>query len=264
MERRIATYSNGRLTVEAAQVVDDWYQRLAELSWARLRDMQSQSWPMEIEVVGCEHLTAARGDTGRGALLWFQSSCDVLVMFRGLAAAGFPATPLSLSTHGSPGHSRFGEAIVTPLHCVAEDRWIGQRIVMQSSSSPGYVRTLDGCLAAGKVVTLRGDLAMPSGSVSVELFGRPARLARGAPTMAYRNEVELLTSFTTRLGPRRYRVVIEPAVVADRSSRANFVAGALAEYARRLEANVAAHPADWQGWWWVDDLLVEADRVSRP
>jgi hypothetical protein len=54
--------------------------------------------------------------------------------------------------------------------------------------------------------------------------------------------------FAYRLGPFHYRVVLEPEIRLDACGREESASSATAEFCRRLEKNVLAHPADWERW----------------
>ncbi|MDA0207700.1 MAG: hypothetical protein O2795_20490 [Acidobacteria bacterium] len=237
-----------RLTVE-------WYARRAELNWGRLRASHRTDWAAEVELDGAERLRRAR-DQGRGAVLWFLSTCSSFVLMRGLASSGESLTHLSLATHGSPGGTRFGELTVARFHRMAEDRYLERRIVIDDVRAPGYVREVRNCLAENGLLTVRGDLAIKGAGVRVPLLGGAARFPAGAPTFAFHSGAALLPCWAERVAPFRYRVVVEePLESPGGASRREFAVAAMERFSALLERRLGESPADWEGWWWADRLL---------
>lgn len=237
----------------------DWYARRAELSWGRLRASHRADWAVGVELDGAEHLWRAR-EKGRGAVLWFLSTCDSFVLMRGLASSGEPLAHLSLATHGSPGGTHFGELTVARFHRLAEDRYLERRIVIDDVRAPGYAREVRRWLAANGLLTVRGDRAMEDAWVRAPLLGGTARFPAGAPTFAFHSGAALLPCWAERVAPFRYRVVVEePLEPPGGASRREFAAAATERFSALLEQRLKASPADWEGWWWADRLLGDTD-----
>jgi len=230
-------------------LAEEWFRRQTELSWGRLRALHRSDWPVRIDLEGADHLDRALGQ-GRGAVVWFSSFCDPVLLMRALSNRGTPLCHLSAHTHGSPGHSRFGIRFVAPVHRSAETRHLSERIVMRNPSAPNYFKRVRRALSANQAVSVRGDLALDATQRALCL-GRPCAFPSGAPRMAHSAQAPLLTSSIARLGPGRYKVTIDEALQLPRQRR-DFVREAVAEFARRLDCRLSESPADWEGWRWID------------
>ena len=251
--QRIATILTDRLSPAAARdVAEQWYARTTELSWGRVRALHRSDWRIRIDLEGSERLDRALA-RGRGAVLWFSSFCDSAILMRALAEHGARLSHLSADDHGAPAHSRFGLRFVAPIHHSVERRYLAERIVMHSPTSPGYVRRVRQALGANRAVTVRGDLARHA-TQQATCLNRPFRFASGAPRLAHAARSPLLTAAIVRPAPARYRVILEEELTLPEDRR-DFVVEAVAEYARRLGRRIAESPADWEGWRWVDEML---------
>ena len=238
----------------ALAISQEWYARRAELAWGRLRELHRSGWRVRIDVEGGGHLDRAL-EQGRGAVIWFMSFCDSFLLMRGLAQRGVPTSHLSSYTHGAPGKSWFGVAAVARVHRSAEDRYLSERVVLRDPRSPSYVRRLRELLAANHAVTIRGDGA--SGApLRANCLGVECTYPGGAPSVAFQARSPLLTSYAERLGPAHYRVVVQEPVAAKGERRRDFVRHAVAEYARRLDEQLAEDSPSWEGWWWINRLVV--------
>ncbi len=112
----------------------------------------------------------------------------------------------------------------------------------------GYVRRLLRGLGENCTVSIVGENKGRQ-NIGGEVLGRSVEFASGAPALAWRSGAELLTAYSIRLAPFRYRVVIESPLGVDRDlERKEFVRESVAEFCRRLEEQVRSHPADWLGW----------------
>jgi len=252
--RGIARTLPERFSLPAAmELAEEWYQRTTELSWGRLRGLHRSGWPVQIDLEGVHHLDRALS-RGRGAVLWFSSFCDPVLLMRALAERGTPLCHLSAYTHGAPGHSRFGVRFVAPVHRSVEKRYLAERIVMRNSSSPGYVKRVRQSLGSNRAVSVRGDLALDA-THEADCLGRHCAFSAGAPRIAHSAQAPLLTSAIARLGPAHYRVTIDEELRLPEGRR-EFVREAVAEYARRLDCRLMENPADWEGWRWIHRFVV--------
>lgn len=238
---------------QAAALAEEWFARSTELSWGRLRELHRTGWRIRVDLEGAEHLNRAL-ERGRGVVVWFSSFCDSAILMRALAENGTRLSHLSAERHGAPARSRFGIRYVAPVYWSVEQRYLAERIVMRNPASPGYVRQVREALAANRAVSVRGDLAHNASHPSTFL-GRPCRFTTGGPRMAHATQAPLVTSATVRLGPGHYKVIIDEELQLPERRR-DFVEEAVAEYARRLARRVGENPADWEGWRWIDQLVV--------
>lgn len=237
----------------AMELGEEWFRRQTELSWGRLRALHRADWPVRIDLEGADHLDRALAQ-GRGAVVWFSSFCDPVLLMRALSGRGTPLCHLSAHTHGSPGHSRFGIRFVAPVHRSAETRHLSERIVMRNPSAPDYFKRVRRALCANQAVSVRGDLALDA-TQEAPCLGRSCAFPSGAPRMAHAVQAPLLTSTIARLGPGHYKVTIDEKLQLPQQRR-DFVHEAVAEYARRLDRRLAENPADWEGWRWIDRFIV--------
>lgn len=255
---RMQTALPGRFDEQrAAALMSEWYRRRAELTWGRLRNLHRSGWKIQLETEGLEHLAAARED-GKGAVIWYMSFCESFLVMRAMAEAGVPVGHLSLYSHGVPGKSRFGFATAGRMYRAAENRYLQARVVMRDRTSPGYFKQLGALLKTNHAVTVRGDLAAAGSPVRAVCLGRECDFASGAPRLAFQSGAPLLTAYAERIAPFHYRVVIEEAVTADRTQKKSFVSDAVAEYGRRLDAQLTGNSPDWEGWWSVHALVSSA------
>lgn len=252
--RRIRDALPGRFTpVQARELAEEWYSRATELSWGRLRELHRSGWRIRVDLEGAEHLDRAL-ERGRGGVVWFSSFCDSAILMRALAENGTRLSHLSMQNHGAPARSRFGLRLVAPIHRRAEQRYLAERIVMRKPSAPGYVKQVREALAANRAVSVRGDLAR-NASLEATFLGRPCLFTTGAPRMAHAAQAPLMTSATFRVGPGHYKVIIDRELQLPERRR-DYVEEAVAEYVRRLERRIGENPADWEGWRWIDQLVV--------
>jgi lauroyl/myristoyl acyltransferase len=211
-----------------------------------LRDHLPIRWRPDIDIIGLEHLHAAM-DKGRGAILWdshFQFAAVVTKM--ALMGAGVGLHHLSHPRHGF-SNSRFGMVVLNPVRTRCEGRYVAERVVLSLDGPVAAMRALLKRLKNNGVVsiTVRGTGAKPC---HVPFLGGHVSVATGALDLAYRADAPLLPVFTVRNG-ERYRVTIEAPLIVDRSAgRTEAAAAAAAEYARRLEPHVVAHPGQWAEW----------------
>jgi KDO2-lipid IV(A) lauroyltransferase len=198
-------------------------------------------------VDGIEHLEAALAD-GHGALLWRMYFCSSHVTKQALADAGHPLVHLSTWSHGSRFDTALGLKVFAPAYIEAEVRHLKRRIVIPRDGSLGYLRKLLAHLNANDIVSIFGELEGRA-ATSVTVFGRELQIASGTPSLARRSGAAMLPTYTERIGPDVYRVVVEEPIVVDPGlARREFVTAASREFASRLEEAVRRHPASWNRW----------------
>jgi len=240
-------------SARALGVAQEWFEQRAELTWGRLRGLHRSEWRVRIDLEGIGHVERAL-EQGRGAVLWFFSLSDPVLMMRALSSNGVPLSHLSFEAHGCPGKSHFGVATVARLHRRTEDRYLRERVVMRDPRNPRHLKRLHKLLEANQVVTIRGDSPTTS-PVPAKCLGIDYPFPGGAPSVAFRSRSPLLTGYVTRLGSAHYRVVIQEALAVEKKDRRDFIRTAVAEYARRLERPLAANPEQWEAWSWNEQLV---------
>ena len=217
-----------------------------ETAMQMVRSHAPTRWVPEIIVEGKAHLDSALA-TGRGAILWdshfyFAS----LITKMGLYRDGYRLHHMSRREHGF-SLTHFGIRVLNPVRTSIEARYLAVRVVMLEDN-PVPCWTILRRLADNEVVsvTVRGDSNRP---VEAPFLDGAARIAPGAPVLAWNSQSALLPVFTKRIDNFHYRVRISPPInVLDNTTRRDAVVSAAQEYARRLEAEVIEHPGQWIDW----------------
>ena len=218
-----------------------------ETAMQMVRSHAPTRWVPEILVEGKAHLDSALA-AGRGAILWdshfyFAS----LITKMGLYRNGYRLHHMSRREHGfSP--TLFGIRVLNPVRTSIEARYLADRVMMPEDNPGAVLDDLARRLADNEVVsvTVRGDSNRP---VEAPFLDGAARIAPGAPVLAWNSQSALLPVFTKRIDNFRYRVRISPPInVLDNTTRRDAVVSAAQEYARRLEAEVIEHPGQWIDW----------------
>jgi len=105
-------------------------------------------------------------------------------------------------------------------------------------------------LREGGIVSLAADRAYGDARVlRMPFLGGFAAVAAAPFALALISGAPLLTVFSVRLGPRRYRFVSDPPITlhaASRCERQAVMERAAAAYLQRLQAMTKAHPEQWQ------------------
>ena len=232
---------------ESLRAAEDHYRLLVELWWGRFRSVGPRGWRPKIEIEGREYLDAALSK-GRGVVLWRTRFTENSVFLQGLWRHNAAAVHLSNAGHGSPDRSRLGVRWSAWLYRRAEDRYVEERVQIPIDGSLGYVRRLLKRLGENCAISIVGE-NRGRRNIGGVVLGRSVEFASGAPALAWHSGAELLTAYSIRLAPFRYRVVIESPLGVDRGlDRREFVRESVTEFCRRLEEQVRSYPADWLGW----------------
>jgi lauroyl/myristoyl acyltransferase len=252
---RVAERMRRRLPPDAASadpraLAEEHVSARIEDMWGRVRGLGARGYDIAIEVEGLEHVHAAL-ERGRGVVIWCMRVGSATVIKMAFARSGLPLHHLSRVEHGSPTTSRVGVRWVAPLYRRVEDRVLAERIQIPLDGSLAYLDAIAERLAANRCVSIFGEHAGRQ-SVEVETLGVRRRFALGAPSVAWRSGAGLVTAYALREGPFRHRLVVEEELPVDRAvARKTFAQAAVREFARRLEACVIRHPADWQAWFYL-------------
>jgi lauroyl/myristoyl acyltransferase len=215
--------------------------------WGRLRGMCRFGWRPHIEWEGLERLDDALRD-GRGIVLWSMRFSSATALKQGFHRQGLPFVHLSRVDHGSSTLTTLGLRVAAPIYCRAENCYLKERIQIPLAESLHYVQTMRERLRAGALVSIFGEHEGRQ-NYQAQMLGTTIPLALGAPSLAWLENADLFTVAPIRVGPFRYRIVVDQAIPVDRAKpRREFAELAAQEYARRLEARILQHPADWQGW----------------
>jgi KDO2-lipid IV(A) lauroyltransferase len=177
----------------------------------------------EVTIDGAEHLHRALRN-GRGVLVWSAHVGNWEIAGAALARAGFRVT-----------------AIARAHDDVALERWVSRE---RAKLGVRVVARCPGASAARRVLRERGLLALLGdrsfgrGGRAVDLFGLRTRLPAAAVALAHRTGAALVPAYVVRTSPGRYRVRVEPPIIASPDR-------ALERLAASLERWVRAHPEQW-------------------
>jgi hypothetical protein len=219
--------------------------RTLEEQWGHWRALHRGGWAIETEVEGQEHLEEAHA-AGKGAILWGMSFCGYLVPKIALHRVGANLIHLSAADHGAHfPPTRLGLAVVGPLYCRAENRYLAERVIIPADKSQGYLGILEARLAQDRNVWIFGERVGRRRNIEAQLFGLEARFATGSPTLAFTTGARLLPVDVVREKCLRYRLRIDRPILHRGEDREAFIGAAGTEFARRLEERIREHPADW-------------------
>lgn len=221
-------------------------QMVVEERWGRLRALHRGGWIVATEVDGVDELQRAL-DGGQGAILWGMSFCGTLVAKIALRRAGISLCHLSDAKHGAPlPPTHLGLRVIAPIHCIPENRFLSERVIIPLDGSLGYIRRLTDRLAAKGCIWVSGEHMAKRQNATTLLFGRQTRFATGAPSLAWKQRSPLLPVHVFREGHFCYHVVIQKPIDADRSrGKRMFVESAVRQFGERLQSCVLNNPADW-------------------
>lgn len=209
-----------------------------------LRAVLIPPWRRRVRLVGLEHLEQVLSEH-KGAILWVHTcvSSNVAVK-QALAEAGYPLVHLSRPSHGFSS-SRFGVRIMSPIMRRSENRYLGERVVINAGNSVGPLRQLRRRLAENRVVSITVTRTAARLD-SVPFLDGILRLPRGPVELATSTGAGLLPVFTSG-DPAQPEVRIgAPLPVA--GTRAGTVKDCEEAIARSLEEQVLRYPQCWTGW----------------
>ncbi len=212
-----------------------------------LRVYRPGGWHPDIAFVGREHIEAALA-RGHGAVIWIgHFAFSSLVSKMALFQAGYAVSHLSHPRHGF-SDSRFGMRWLNPIRRAAEDRFLGERVMMGQTDTVLAMRTLQKRLRGNGVISVMVRERARHPAV-LPFLGGEIRIATGAPDMAYATRAALLPAFLIRTGPGAFTMTVEPPLeLSDRLPRQEAVAAILPSYVKLLESYVLRHPELWRGW----------------
>jgi lauroyl/myristoyl acyltransferase len=240
-ERLRALLRGGGLSVPVEDVLREYRRNLRLHQTQYLRCHHPRGWRPDIRLEGREHLDQALAD-GRGAIVWVAPFVFApLVAKMALHAAGYRLVHLSRLGHGySP--TRFGVRVLNPVVTRAENRYLGERVVIGTTPLPEVLRTLAKRLAANRVVSIMAA-AQGAKTCAAPFLGGELRLATGAPNLALRTGARLLPVLAVREAPGRFLTVIEPPLdLQPPSGRGQALQDLVAGLVARLERGARRWP----------------------
>ena len=239
--------STGSVCAQAAVRELDANRR--ELRLQVLRELAPWGWHPAIDLRGREHLERALAQQ-RGAVLWVSH-----FVFAGLVAkialrrVGVSLAHLSRPEHGF-SKTRFGIAVLNPIRCRAEDRYLGERVSIGAGGASAAMRELRAVLARNGVVSVTVGDWEGFRFADVPFADGRIRIGTGAAKLAWLTGAALLPVHVVRRGlGDAFEVVIgAPLLPREAAGREQAIEAAVAAYARGLQPVVMRHPGQWRGW----------------
>jgi len=212
-----------------------------------LREYRPGGWHPTVRMTGIEHIERATRD-GNGCMLWvaplFFSS---LVAKKALHAAGVEICYLSRSLHG-PSNSEFGRRYINSIKIRREERYLHERIVMQTGKGTTVARALRHRLRHGSVVAIAWA-AYGDRLLDANLLGGKFPVAGGAPAIALAENAPLMPIFTRRVDSNSFEVVVgEPIAPPESGDRRDAIEHMLNAFCASLEVLALEDPASLNIW----------------
>ena len=206
-------------------------------------------WRPRIEIVGLEHLEAAKRG-GHGAVLWIAHfSFNSLASKIAFSRAGFDVFHVSRPEHGFT-KSRFGIRFLNPIRIGAEQNHAAGRIVIDRANPAASMRTARRLLRANKFVSITAGAWEGQLLVTAKFGCATTEISSGAPRLARVANAPLLPVFVIRdETTKSIRVTVEsPIDVQHRGEKATMIRQATQEFADRHLPFLEAHPHQWREW----------------
>jgi len=232
---------------EAAELFQRWRDRSLEMTLQILAlQRPGRFWQPGIEVSGVTNLAAALR-RGSGAILWISDFVyRPLVVPLAVRQAGF-RSPVHLSR---PEHgfsvTPFGIRFLNPRWVAVENRFLGERVVIEQNDASAALKTLRERLAANQIVSIT---VAETGrrTLDTKFLHGTLRVATGPLHLARSTGAPLLPIFAVRNEAGAYKVSIGPALPVDDRVDPPY-STAIRAYAAQLEPLVRKYPDQWNGW----------------
>jgi len=245
---QIASLLSGADSANEARSIDikNWGHRY-EARFQYLRSWRPGGWNPQIDVLGASNVSQALGEAN-GIVLWggnfsFNDLVAKIAMRRlGLAVSGF-----SVPSHGF-SNTRFGVRYLNRVCRDIEDRYLGERLMVEPREFAVTLQHLRDCLKANKAVYFavggRGRR-----TATAKFLGGRIIVATGPLAMAHETGAAILPVHTFRTAPGRFEVTFGPPIQFPRDSDGNVdYEDAAQAYADMLEPFVLRDPGQWCGW----------------
>jgi lauroyl/myristoyl acyltransferase len=256
LDATVATLAGQGVTVEAHDLA------IALLGYTYLENMEAMVAfaPFrglgQTEMVGLEHVQAARA-LGRGVIIWkTQGSCSSIAAVRRYPEVGLPV--MSLRSYAHPlSDTWLGMRFVNQLRNRAEDRSLAGIIPLgrDGAEARGQIEALlrrNGIISMAPIGTGKSQVAVP-------FLGGTLRVARGAPSLALKTGAAIVPmTAAVRPGPV-YIAEFDPPIIIETDPAAGTVRvngqptadphlAVVEAYARPLAEKLRKEPARWRGW----------------
>jgi lauroyl/myristoyl acyltransferase len=218
-----------------------------EAQFQYLRSWRPGGWNPQIDLLGTSHVSDAL-DRGNGVVLWggtfsFNSLVAKMAMHQlGLAVSGF-----SVPSHGF-SNTHFGVRYLNRVCRDIEDRYLGERLMVEGREFAGALQHLRGCLKANKVIYFavggRGRQ-----TAAAKILDGQIIVATGPLFMAHQAGAAVLPVHTFRKAPGHFKVIFGPPIDFQQDSNGKVDYGrAVQAYADALVPFVQRDPGQWWGW----------------
>ena len=226
--------------------LENWANRYEE-RFHYMRAWRPGGWTPDIEIVGNEHVSAAL-DKGRGIIFWAGSfSFNDLVAKIAWHRLGLEVSHFSRPIHGF-SETRFGIRYLNAVRRVIEDRYLGERLMVEEHETRAALKLMRERLEANGAVSFTVGHRGRRSATAAFLGGR-ITIATGPLAMAISTGAALLPVYTLRLASRRFEVTIGDPIepLRDANEKVNYAA-AIQSYANALKPFVLRDPGQWRGW----------------
>jgi lauroyl/myristoyl acyltransferase len=214
-----------------------------------LREYGPGGWHPTINIEGLDNLERAISK-GRGVVLWVSHfAFSSLVTKKALAAAGYQVAHVSRAEHGF-SKSRFGTAVLNPLRCAAEDKYLKRRILIQRDVPGSAFQAALGVLREGGIVSITAGAWEGRTLAEGAFLAAKVQLAIGAPKLGYESQADVLPIVTVRdTSLRAFTTIIgKPLDLPKQSELQVAIISAVEDYLAVLAPLVVRYPDQWRGW----------------
>ncbi len=214
------------------------FSTFAEVTLDRVFLLRGETQGFDVSSNGHHHLQQAV-EAGRGALLIGAH----LGSFEAMRADG-ERLELPLNIIGHFQHARMTNALLGRLN-----PGLGARVIEIDPNSVDFIFEIQNKLEKGELVATMGDrVGLNEKSLTVEFFGRPARLPSGPFILASVLKCPVFLTFGLYSEPNRYSLYCEP--FADhlrlpRKDREKHLRALVQRFAHRLEDYCRQAPYNW-------------------
>lgn len=232
-----------------------------------LRELRPGGWTPKI-IVENEDIAAKSLADGKGVVFWIANTRSAdLVAKKGMAQIGVELHHLSRLEHGG-SRSPFGKRVLNAIPRIAENRFLKERVRVDTGKELGATRRLKDILSAGNTVSITASSEGRQIRL-VHVFGGVLPLATGAPALAYSTGAALIPVFCVQLAANKpeFRVALGPRISTENAkSRRDAVDSAIMRFAALHEKFLAQHAIQWRGFGYMipSDKLDEAAAILEP
>jgi len=212
-----------------------------------LREYRPGGWNPKFTIVGREHLDRAVAGN-RGGILWVAPMLySSLVAKKALHEAGFQLSHLSREYHG-PSDTQFGRSFINRITINCENRYLVQRLVMQSGRESPALRQLVRTLRDQQLVSIACSYYGRK-IVDAPLLGGTLPIAIGAANLAITTGAPLIPVFTVRKGREEFEIIVAaPMELPSVGSQDDIIRQIVCRYAMLVEQYTKSDPASFADW----------------